>query len=312
MQLSTEAEPVLLDLMNELRHSNYHFVTPTPATHKRVLARRGEARARNLRDAFGWSMAFAPDLLPANLLSALDRSGLVSNEAGLLRSKVRVSSLGQFLFAHSAFPTDAEDAVFFGPDSYRFADFVRSELPRAGRVRRLVDIGAGAGVGGITAQPLLPEARISLIDINPGALRFAAVNARHAGIEVELVEGDGVAGLPGIVDLAIANPPYLMDDRGRYYRDGGDDLGSALSLDWAIAWASRLAPGGRMLLYTGSAIVDGRDGFRVRLESELGRLGCTLGYRELDPDVFGEELEAPAYANVERIAAVGAVIEAAR
>jgi len=28
-------------------------------------------------------------------------------------------------------------------------------------------------------------------------------------------------------------------------------------------------------------------------------------YRELDPDVFGEELERPAYARVERIAVIG-------
>jgi hypothetical protein len=33
--------------------------------------------------------------------------------------------------------------------------------------------------------------------------------------------------------------------------------------------------------------------------------GARLEYVELDPDVFGEELERPAYASVERIAVVG-------
>jgi hypothetical protein len=33
-----------------------------------------------------------------------------------------------------------------------------------------------------------------------------------------------------------------------------------------------------------------------------------VDYRELDPDVFGEDLDEPAYAQVERIALVGAVI----
>jgi hypothetical protein len=32
-----------------------------------------------------------------------------------------------------------------------------------------------------------------------------------------------------------------------------------------------------------------------------------LRYRELDPDIFGEELEKQAYADVERIAAVAAI-----
>lgn len=36
--------------------------------------------------------------------------------------------------------------------------------------------------------------------------------------------------------------------------------------------------------------------------------GARLSYRELDPDVFGEELEKPVYAGAERIAAVGAVL----
>jgi hypothetical protein len=63
-----------------------------------------------------------------------------------------------------------------------------------------------------------------------------------------------------------------------------------------------------MLLYTGSAIVAGRDGFRAALERSAAALGCTLRYAELDPDIFGELLEEPAYRDVERIAAVGAVL----
>jgi hypothetical protein len=33
-----------------------------------------------------------------------------------------------------------------------------------------------------------------------------------------------------------------------------------------------------------------------------------IAYREVDPDIFGEELGTPAYADVERLAAVVAVI----
>jgi methylase of polypeptide subunit release factors len=171
-----------------------------------------------------------------------------------------------------------------------------------------VDIGAGAGVGAITAASLVPGARLTLLDINAGALRIAGVNAKHAGLEVELIEGEGIADVSGLLDLAIANPPYIMDEEDRAYRDGGGMHGAQMSLDWALAAAHRLEPGGRMLLYTGVAIVEGRDELREALERELPGLGCSLRYREIDPDIFGEELEKPAYADVERIAAVGAVI----
>jgi hypothetical protein len=74
----------------------------------------------------------------------------------------------------------------------------------------------------------------------------------------------------------------------------------------------RLEPRGRLILYTGSAIVEGRDALREALEREVAALGGSLRYCELDPDIYGEELAKPAYADVERIAAVGAVVEAAR
>ncbi len=70
--------------------------------------------------------------------------------------------------------------------------------------------------------------------------------------------------------------------------------------------------GGRLFLYTGSAIVDGQDELREALGRELRGMGCSLRYRELEPDIYGEELEKPAYADVERIAAIGAMVEKPR
>ena len=312
MQLSDESEPALLRLLAWLDGQGYDFVTPTPATHARVTARAEKAEARSLRDIFGWSLPFAPELLPSTPTEALEQAGLMRRDGKLLRSGVRASRLGGRLFLHSAYPTEQKDAIFFGPDSYRFVDFIRSELPRAGRVRRLVDIGAGSGVGAIMAAPLLPGARLTLVDLNAAALRLAVVNARHAGVAVEAIEGKSVDDVSGLVDLVIANPPYVMDGEGRSYRDGGDMQGARLSLDWTLAAARRLEPGGRMLLYTGVAIVDGRDALCEALERALPDLGCGLRYREIDPDIFGEELEKPPYADVERIAAVGAVVEKAR
>lgn len=303
-------DQALLALLCALERLGYRFITPTPETHARVIARRRQAR--DLRDIFGWSLPFAAEMLPADLLALLEQADATTNEGGLLKSRYRVSSIGERLFLHSAYPTDAPDSIFLGPDTYRFVDFIRSELPRAGKVRRLVDIGAGAGMGAIMAAPLLPGARLTLVDVNPAALRLARINARAAGLEVEAIEGSGIDAAQGPVDLAIANPPYIVDPQDRTYRHGGDMHGARLSLDWTLDAARRLEPGGRMLLYTGASIVDGRDALREALERDLPDLGCTLRYRELDPDIFGEELGRPAYADVERIAAIGAVVEKRR
>jgi SAM-dependent methyltransferase len=303
-----DVDAALLELLTHLRVFDYRFITPTPETHRRVLARKAGTAARDLRDVFGWNLPFPPTLFPAPLFERLANLGVLSEHAGLYKSQMRVASVGDRLFLHSAFPTGQKDAVFFGPDSYRFVRFLEAELAGAPETRRLVDIGAGAGVGAIAAAALLPTARLTLADINPLALRYAAINAHHAGLEVELVEGNGIDAVVGPFDLAITNPPFIVDAQERTYRHGGDMHGGALSLQWALAAARVVAPGGRVLLYTGSTIVDGADRLEAALRERLPELGCSLRYAELDPDIFGEQLEEPGYEDVERIAAIGAVI----
>jgi methylase of polypeptide subunit release factors len=297
------------ELLRQLRAADYSFVTPSPETHRRVVARRDRARPGDLRDVFGWSLPFAEDALPFPLLALLRKSDILREQEGLFTSVFRVSTVGSRLFLHSAFPTDAKDSVFFGPDSYRFARFVEVELPSLGSAKRLVDLGTGAGIGGIVSAPRLRDPKLTLVDINPLALRLAAINAADAGLEPELVHAGSLDEVKGPVDLVIANPPFILDPAERSYRHGGDMHGAQLSLDWAIAAAKRLEPGGHMLLYTGSAIVDGQDGLQDALVREMPSLGCDVRYREIDPDIFGEQLDEPGYEDVERIAAVGVVIQ---
>ena len=303
----------LVALGEALRQQGYRHVTVTPETHRRVNARPGSAQARGLRDVFGWSRPFAPALLPAPLRDALQAAGLVQPaDSGLLRSEVRVSSLHGRLFAHSAYPTQAADAVFFGPDTVRFADLVTRELARQPLQSgaRILDVGCGGGPGGIVAALASAQPLLHLSDINPRALRFAAANAAHAGVpQPTFALGDLYAPLAGSFDLIVSNPPFLNDAAERTYRHGGGRWGEALSLRIVREGLQRLAPGGRLVLYTGVAIADGQDPLLTALADELRAGGWTWDYRELDPDIFGEELEQPAYQDAERIAAVGLVVQ---
>jgi methylase of polypeptide subunit release factors len=307
----SDPDGALLSLLEGLADSEYRFVTVTPETHRRAIERSPGRIARDLRDVFGWSLPFEAGLLPPAVRDALERSGTMAREGSLCRSRVRVASVEDRLFLHSAYPTDSSDSVFFGPDSYRYARFLRAELQSLPAARRLVDVGAGGGVGAIVAAGLLPGTSLVATDINPLALRFARVNARHAGVELETIATSGLDAVEGPVDLVIANPPFVADPAKRLYRDGGDLHGARLSLEWALAAARRIEPGGAVLLYTGSAIVGGRDRLEEALSEQLRGLGCTLRYAEIDPDIFGELLVQPGYEEVERVAAVGAVIRKA-
>ncbi|MFL5296490.1 MAG: methyltransferase [Phenylobacterium sp.] len=303
------ADAALRGLLLELDRQGYDFVTPTPLTHRRVVSRRERARAGDLRDIVGWSLPFEPRDAPGFLLEALEVAGMLTPHEGSLKSAVRVSRLCGRLFLHSAFPTVQEDAVFLGPDSYRFADFILRALP-PDQSGRIVDLGAGAGVGAIVAASIAPRAELTITDINPKALRLAEINAAHAGVTLSVLQTNGLEGVAPGIEVVVANPPYMAASH-QAYRDGGAMHGGQLSVDWAEAALTRLKPGGRMLLYTGSAMLaGGRDEIRACLEGVADRHGSTLDYREIDPDVFGEELESAAYADVERIAVVTAVLRA--
>ncbi len=303
-------QAALLDLLQFLRESSYHFVTPTPATHARVLAR-PHLPGDFLQQAFGWNVPVPPDTFPPDKFLYWLQQGLLAETAEGIRSRVRVASLDELLFLHSTHPTQEQDAVFFGPDTYRFVRFLLSQQPflhaQTGKTARLLDMGCGSGAGGIVLGRHFPDADITLCDINENALACARLNARHNGVAVHLHLGDLFAGVQGQFDLIIANPPYLNDSILRAYRHGGGTYGEALSLKIAEAASERLTPGGRLLLYTGSAISSGQDLLRQQLMRQVPE-GMEFSCEEIDVDIFGEELEREEYRNVDRIAALGVVM----
>ena len=302
----TEADAALLRLGAMLKEQGYTFTTVTPATHARVNARPENARARGLRDVLGWSRPFESGVLPGEVVELMDRAGMLVRDGDALRSLVRFSSYDSELFVHSAFPTTAPDAVFFGPDTYRMADAAVAHVgARTRPVTRAMDIGCGTGAGAIAVAKRVPDAEVLAVDINEAALRFARVNSALAGTRgVRPCRSDLLRDVDGEFDLIISNPPFMIDPAGRAYRDGGGEHGHELSLAIIEAAGERLRPGGSLVLFSGAGIVDGRDPFREAAAERLAGIDLVWDYREVDPDVYGEELDGDAYAHAERIAVV--------
>jgi len=293
-------------LGRRLLADDYRFTTVTPLTHQRNNSRDENHQARDLRDIFGWNRPFASELLPEAELEALLSRAILRAHAGLWISEVRWSSLHDHLFVHSAFPTVSNDSVFFGPDTYRFAQAIEEHLRTSTHpIRTAVDIGCGSGAGAILIAKARHDAQVLALDINPTALRFTAVNAALAETEnVSAWHSDLLDSASGEFDLIVANPPYMQDSQKRAYRHGGDRLGSELSVRIVSQAMARLTVGGSLVLYTGSPWVEGVDLFLDHARPLIDKAGYSWSYREVDPDVFGEELETEIYSHAERIAAV--------
>lgn len=304
-------QQALLGLGRWLQAAGYHFAAVTPATHQLAIRRRGHV-ARSLRDVFGWSLPFDPSVLPPAAFALLHQAGALDCCGEGFRSAVRYCSIADLLLVHAAHPTDPTDAMLVGPDSHRFAALIERELrdhPRP--AHHIVDIGCGTGVGGLLAARLLAsdQPRLLLTDINPLALRYAAINAHLAGqFETHYRCGDGLSAVKNAPDLILCNPPCLVDNAERLYDHGGGALGCKLAIRLIAESVVALAPGGRLILCTGAPVIDGVDRFKQAIQPLLARRDIDSEYGEIDPDVYGEALHDSAYRDVERIAGVGLIV----
>jgi release factor glutamine methyltransferase len=86
------------------------------------------------------------------------------------------------------------------------------ELLRGLDAPRVLDVGTGTGAIALALAQEHPGARVTGLDRSTGALQLARENAEATGLEVELVEGDALVGLPaGAWNLVVSNPPYVRE-----------------------------------------------------------------------------------------------------
>lgn len=299
-------------ILHWLQTQQYQFITVSPASHQAYLRRNGKTQATDLRDIFGWSLPFHASLLPINIFELLLRHDLIVKHQELWSSRIRVSSLNQHLLLHSAYPTTEENAVFFGPDTYRFIYALQNHLNQhRPNIQRAIELCSGAAPAALTLADYAPHADIVAADINPLALTYATINANlNAVAQIRAVQSNLLQQVDGQFDLITANPPYLVDSDKRLYRHGGELLGAELALNIVMQSLPRLSMQGSLLLYTGVVIRHGKDLLQQAVQQHLASCGqrFVLSYQLLDPDIFAEELDTPNYPAAERIAAIALTI----
>ena len=149
------------------------------------------------------------------------------------------------------------------------------ELVRGVEAPRIVDLGTGSGVIGLSlAGELYPKVgEVWLVDASAAALEVARANIAgvgRAGAVVRVAEGDWFSALPeslrGQVDMVVANPPYIAE--------GDDEVEASV-----VRWEPSLA------LFSGA---DGLDAIRRIVADapgwlrEGGWLAMEIGYRQGD------------------------------
>ena len=97
------------------------------------------------------------------------------------------------------------------PETETVVEAVLARLPERGRPYRLLDLGTGTGCLLLALLSEYPAASGVGVDIAPGAVRTARLNAERvgAGGRAHFVAGSWSDALTSRFDAVVANPPYI-------------------------------------------------------------------------------------------------------
>ena len=77
---------------------------------------------------------------------------------------------------------------------------------------KILDIGCGSGVIGLTLKKKFPDCEVDLIDISEDALDVTRLNAKNLGLDVNIYQSDLFSNVSDKYDVIISNPPYIRND----------------------------------------------------------------------------------------------------
>lgn len=108
-----------------------------------------------------------------------------------------------------------KDVLIPESETEELVEWVLDSMP-ADQPLRVLDLGTGSGVIGITLALERPKWRVTLSDISSAALRVAMANQRMHGTNLRQVESDLFAAMADEqFDLIVTNPPYIgLDEVG--------------------------------------------------------------------------------------------------
>lgn len=166
----------------------------------------------------------------------------------------------------------------FNPKLLRSGEFLVQQLARRELLpsnSRVLDLGSGSGVAGVTAARRGCD--VTAIDINPSAVRCTRINALLNNVSLDTREGD----LFGPVqdqrfDVVLFNPPYY---RG-VPRDGIDHAWRSPDVveRFSGGLAKHLTPGGHALLVLSS---DGEQQSFLQALDRAGLVSMVVAQRDL-------------------------------
>ena len=205
---------------------------------------------------------------------------LAENELGPLRDLVRRRGQGEPLqhllgtveFCGHTFAIDKR-AMVPRPETEELVELLLAEISGQKSEIRILDVGTGSGVIGLSLAVKFPQANVCAIDISEDALSLARENAAQLRLSerVRFQKSDLLENVSERFDLIVANLPYIsMQDRHLLAREVlhdpevalfGGSSGDELVRELIEQAPAHLEPGGLLALEIGLGQAEGLSDF---------------------------------------------------
>lgn len=147
------------------------------------------------------------------------------------------------------------------PESESLIELINKAIPKnqsllQERPLRLVDVGTGSGILGITAKLEHPELEVTITDVSRHALKVAIDNAESLHASVTSLQSNLLANYPFFADIIVANLPYVDEEWERSPETAhepatalfAENNGLALIFELLTQTKTMLANGGALIL----------------------------------------------------------------
>lgn len=169
-----------------------------------------------------------------------------------------------------------EDVLIPRPESEQIIESLKQLVVRNPQIKSIADVGTGSGCLAITAKLEIPNLEVIALDISNRALAIAKQNERNLGLDgkIKFIQSDLLSNLTSVVDVIIANLPYVnrnwdnLSPELKFEPDLAlyDDIDNATGLIKKLIseTSSRLSTGGYLILEMDNRQIDEVSDFAIK------------------------------------------------
>lgn len=89
---------------------------------------------------------------------------------------------------------------------YRVFEFIKQNFNSE---IKIIDLGCGSGVIGITLKKLFNNVKVTCLDISDDALDLTKENSIKLNVDINIIKGDMLENINDKYDVIVSNPPYI-------------------------------------------------------------------------------------------------------